>query len=269
MAALNALPPAVKALLRNPRFVALFGLFGAVQLPQLFLQPSRPLVAAAVSLGTTGLFMFVVPFFQGGVLGMAEEALRGRAGLETFVSSGKSNYVSLLLGYLAVFAINFVFGIAAVFAAIFGGVGLYASGGEFGLVALGVVALVALVFVLAYLLFVFTVQFYAHAIVLSDADLVAGFKRSVGLVRRNVLSVLGYSVILLVGGLILGGIGSVASLLLSPQPEPIAAAIPEPSAPMLAGAAIVYVLALALLGSFYAVYSVSFYRSIEERRPTL
>ena len=269
MTALNSLPPAAKALIRNPILVAVFGLLGAAQLPQLFLQPSQPLVAAAVSLATTALFVLVVPFFQGGVLGMADEALAGRTDAGTFVSSGKANYVSLLLAYLAIFAINFGFGFAAVFAAIVGGVGLHAGGGEPGLAILGVVALVALLFVLAYLVFLFTVQFYAHAIVLSGSDLVSGFKRSVALVRRNVLSVLGYSLFLLVGSSVLGGVGSVASILLSPQPQPVGGALPEPSTPMLAGAAAAYVLALALLGAFYATYSVAFYRSIEDRRATL
>jgi hypothetical protein len=39
--------------------------------------------------------------------------------------------------------------------------------------------------------------------------------------------------------------------------------LPDVSLPVLAVAAIVYVVALAILGAFYATYSVAFYRSID------
>ncbi len=263
MAALKSLQPAVGGLVRNPILVVIVGLFGLVQLPQLALQPTQPLVVALVSLGISGVMLLVIPFFQGGLLGMADEALGGRTGLDTLVSAGKANYVQLLLAYLVLFAINFVFGIVAFLAILFGGIGLFANGGEPDLASLGVIVAIGLVFALAYLLVNFFIQFYAHAIVLSDADLVAGFKRSVNLVRRNLVSAIGYTVILLVGSVVFGGIGSVASLLLSPQPTGLP--IADPSLPLMVGAAIVYVLGIAVLGAFYATYSVAFYRSIEGR----
>ena len=266
MAALSALPPAVSALARNPILVAVVALFGLVQLPQLAFQPSQPMLAALVSLGISGVMLLVMPFFQGGLLGMADEGLGGRTGLGTLVSAGKANYVNLLLAYLVLFAINFVFGIVAFFAVVLGGIGLFAGQSDPGFASFGasflIILAIGLVFVLAYLLVTFFVQFYAHAIVLSDAYLVAGFKRSVGLVRRNLLSTFGYTLILLVGSLVLGGVGSVASLLLAPQPT--AVPLPEPSLPVLAVAAIIYVVGIAVLGAFYAMYSVSFYRSIED-----
>lgn len=76
------------------------------------------------------------------------------------------------------------------------------------------------------------------------------------------MSTIGYSLILLVGNLFFGGIGTIASLLLSPQP--MGFPLPDLSLPLLAGAAVVYVLALAILGAFYGTYSVAFYRSMEE-----
>ncbi|QCC48485.1 DUF7847 domain-containing protein [Halobellus limi] len=266
MAALKSLRPAASALVRNPILAALVGIFGLIQLPQLALQAFQPLLAALVSLVLTGVMILVMPFFQGGLIGMADEALDGTARVETLLAVGKRHYVSLLVAYLVVLAVNFTLGIAAFFAAIFGGAGLFALDAASNVVGLGALAAVGLLFVLAYLLIAFFVQFYAHAIVLSDAGVVAAFKRSVGLVRRNLLSVGGYTAILLVGSVLFGGIGGVVSLLLSPRPT--ALPVPELSTALLVGAAIVYVVAIAVFGAFYAAYSVAFYRAIDDTTPT-
>ncbi|WP_280535774.1 hypothetical protein [Halopenitus sp. POP-27] len=264
MAALRSLRPAVGALTRNPLLIVLVGLYGLVQIPQFALQQSRPLVAAAVSLGLTGLLILFVPFFQAGIISMADEALAGRTGLDAFIAAGKANYVSLLVAYLAVFAINLVFGFVAFVAGfvlvLFGGAGIASGSPELGLATLAIVAIVGLLFVLAYLIVNFAIQFYAHAIVLDDADIIAGFKRSVGLVRRNLLSVFGYTAVLIAGSVVIGGVSSVASLLLSPGPS--ALPLPEASLPLLVVAGVVYVVTIAIGGAFYAVYSVAFYRSI-------
>jgi hypothetical protein len=263
MGALNSLRPAVRALVRNPILIVIVGLFGLVQLPQLALQPTQPIVAAIVSLGITGVMIVVMPFFQGGLLGMADEALGGQTSLGTLVSEGKTNYLRLLLAYLAIFAVNLGFGVLAFLAVILGGVGLYAGDSQPGLAALAAVAVVGVLFVLAYLLVTFFIQFYAHAIVLSDTALVDGFKRSVKLIRQNIVGTVGYTLLLLLGSLFFGGISSIASLLLSPQATELP--LPDVSMPVLAGAAVIYVVALAVLGAFYATYSVAFYRSIEPR----
>ncbi|UWG51971.1 putative membrane protein [Halalkaliarchaeum sp. AArc-CO] len=265
MTALNALRPAVGALFRNPILVALVGLFGLLQLPQFALQPSQPLLAAAVSLGMTGVLLVVMPFFQGGLLGMADEALGGRTGLGTLVAEGKANYVRLLIAYLAVFAVNAVLGFVVVFAVILGVASQYTGDGGTNVVLLGIAAVLGLLFALAYFLVAFFIQFYAHAIVLSDTGLVAGFKHSVGLVRRNLVSVFGYTLVLLAGSLLFGGVGGIASMLLSPQPTGSPLPLPDLSLPLLIGAAIVYVGTLAILGAFYATYSVAFYRSLDRR----
>jgi len=261
MAALGSLRPAVRAVLRNPILIVIVGLFGLVQLPQLAFQPTQPIVAAIVSLGITGVLILVIPFFQGGLLGMADEALNGHTGLGTLVSAGQSNYVRLLLAYLAIFAVNLVFGFIVFIAAILGGIGVYAGDSGTGLLALGALVIVGILIALGYLLVTFLIQFYAHAIVLSETGLVEGFKRSVGLVRQNIVSVIGYTLILLVGSLFFGAIGGIASIILSPQSMDVP--LPDLSPAMLAGAAVLYVLSIAVLGAFYATYSVAFYRSIE------
>jgi len=265
MAALKSLQPAIGALIRNPIIVLLVGLFGLIQLPQFALQSTHPLVAGLISLGISAVMVLVIPFFLGGLIGMADEALDGRTDVGTLVTEGKSNYITLLLAYLAILAVNVVFGFVAFFVAIIGGIGVFVGEGQPGVAALGALAIVAILFVLVYLLVAFVVQFYPHAIVLSDSGLVGGFKRSIGLVRQNLLSVTGYTLIVLAGSLIFGGVGGVASILLAPQPPGFP--IPDLSLLVLAGLAIVYVLALAVLGGFYATYSVAFYRSIEGTFP--
>jgi len=113
----------------------------------------------------------------------------------------------------------------------------------------------------AYLAAMIAIQFYGHEIVLNDAGVADGFVRSLGLVRENMLSVIGYSLLLFVGGGVGGGLAAAASVLLSPQP-PLESMLPELSLPIMIGAAVVSVLATGLLGAFYATYSVNFYREL-------
>jgi len=209
MAALNSLRPAIRALIENPILIVIVGLYGLVQLPQLALQPTQPIVAVIISLGITGVMLVVMPFFQGGLLGMADEALNGQTSLRTLVSEGKTNYVRLLLAYLALFAVNLVFGFVVFIAMILGGIGLFAGDSQPSLAALGAIAVVGILVVLAYLLVIFFIQFYAHAIVLTDTTLVDGFKRSVSLVRKNIASTFGYTLLLLVAAYLEAGTTSV------------------------------------------------------------
>lgn len=262
MGALSSLRPALGGIVRNPVLPALIGLYGLVQLPQLLLQGQDPLVAAAVSMFASVLILVVLPFFQGGILGMADEALTDRTSLGTLFSAGKSNYFTLLLAYLLVFGLNMLVGFFVFFGLAVGVAGLFAAGNDPGMAAIVVFGVFALVVVLAYLLVYFFVQFYAHAIVLSDADLIDGFKRSVTLVRDNLLSTLGYTALLVVGGGLFGVLGGATSVLLSGGEVPVAQ-FADPSPSILATSAVIYVLATAVLGAFYATYSVSFYRDLE------
>ncbi|MFC4541836.1 hypothetical protein ACFO5R_07830 [Halosolutus amylolyticus] len=269
MSALQSLRPAISGVVRNPILLVITGLYGLVQLPQLALQEQDPLLATAVSLGVTGLMIFLLPFFQGGVIGMASEAIAGRTTLGTLLRSGKSNYVSLLLAYFVLLAVNFAFGMFVFFGILIGGVSVVAGGGEPGIAVLAVLGLFGLVALLGYLLVTFFVQFYAHAIVLSDTDLVGGFKTSVGLVRDNILSVVGYTAVLLCGSAILGGVGVGASFLFTAD-QSTGVPVPELSLPVLVAAGVAYLVAVAIGGAFYATYSVAFYQNIrsDDRRPS-
>jgi len=286
MAALQALRPAVSGVVRNPIVLLITALFGGFQLPNLLVQSTSPVLASAISLVTFGVMILVLPFFQGGLLGMADEAIAGEARLGTLVAVGKANYVPLLLGYFVLLAVNMIFGFLAFMGAIIviiggsiagmgGGVGTGMGGGAgtgvdapvvgFHPTLLAVVGVVAVGLVLAYLLVTFFVQFYAHAVVLDGSELVDGFRRSAGLVRSNLLSVFGYTVLLLVGSLLVGTLAAAASFVVGPQPpgSPIAELVPfDPSTGVVVVGAIGYVLLTGMAGAFYATYSVAFYRRI-------
>src|SRR6056297_309679 len=186
MAALHALRPAVGGIARNPILLLVTALYGLAQVPNLLVPPTRPVLSAVVSLVTFGALI-------------------------------------LALAYFVLLAINFVFGFVAFVGALIAVVGGAATAPA-DVPALGVdpallagLAVVGGGFLLAYLLVTFVVQFYAHAVVLDDAELVDGFRRSVGLVRSNVASVLGYTLVLLVGSVVLGTLAAAASVVLSPQ----------------------------------------------------
>jgi len=296
MAALQSLRPAVGGIVRNPILVVVAAVFAVAQLPNLLVPPSMPVLSLAVSIGLFGVFVLGLPFAQGGFLGMADEAVAGRTRLETFLSVGKEHYVSLLLGYLVLLALNFAFGFLAFFGAmavVLGGA--YTAAGSAGAgnamatgtsagaggaatgagglgadpTILAAAALVGLGLLLVYFLVTFFIQFYAHAVVLDGTDLVAGFRRSAGLVRRNLLSVFGYTVILFVGGTVFGGVAALSSAVAAvalgggmADGSPAAELLPALSPAVAVVGLVVYLVVVGIVGAFYGTYSVAFYRSI-------
>jgi hypothetical protein len=277
MAALQSLRPAVSGLVRNPILVLVTALYGLFQLPNLLVESTDPVLASLISLVTFGALVVVLPFFQGGMLGMADEAVGGKTSLGTLVAVGKANYVPLLLGYFVLLAVNMVFGFIVFMGVIIAVIGGSVAGGNgaaagvdaplvgFDPTLLVVVGIVAVGLVLLYLLVTFFVQFYAHAVVLDGTELVDGFRRSAGLVRSNLLSVFGYTALLTIGGVAVGAVAAAGSLVFSPQPagSPFAEVVSiEPTPAVVAALALGYVVLSGLAGAFYATYSVAFYRSI-------
>lgn len=284
MLALHALRTASGAVGRNPVLFVVAAAFNLLQLPSLVAQFISPLLGSLVSLLTTGLFVFVFPFLFAGVVGMADEALRGKTSLGTFVASGRDHYVSMLAAYLLLFGASVVLGLAVFFGTLLlGGVAFAAGAGDVAgrttvLVAVGLLLLGGFVL---FVLPLFFVQFYGHAIVVDDLGAVAGLKRSVSCVRHNLLAVLGYTVVVGVVGAGFGVFGAVFSLLTSPQlagPEPgIGGAAPGTAAPpvpidapsvgpaVVVGVTVLFVLVSGVVGGFFAAYSTAFYRRI---RPT-
>lgn len=267
MAVLRALKRTPDALVRNPVVFVPVVVLMLLQAPQFLVQTVDPLLASLVSLLASVLFIFVIPFFQGGMLGMADEALAARTSLGTFVQSGKDHYVSLLVVYLLLFAINLALGFVAFFAAVFLGVGLLSAGGEsVGIAFLAVFGIVVALVVLLYLLVVFFVQFYAQAIVVDEFGAIDGLKHSVSVVRSNLLSTLGFSVVVVVFS---GGLGAgfgLVSLLASPAPA--APGAPELSLTVALLFGVLFIVFGTLFTAFFAIYSVAFYREIRPASTT-
>lgn len=260
---LSSLRRTPSALLDNPVLLVPVLIVMVFQLLQLALRSIDPVLSSIVSIGLSLVFIAALPFFQGGLIGMADKALDGRTTLRTFVNDGTSNYVSILVAYLALMAINFMLGMIAFLGAILGGAVLFQSGGlqSANTALLAVIAVIVASILLVYVFFIFFAQFYGQAIVLEDMGVVDGFKRSISVVRHHLVSTLGYS---LFGAIFVGLAGVVfgaASILISPQSTTMFGHL-DPSLPIVVGVGLVVVVGGTLFGEFFAVYSVSFYRAI-------
>ncbi|HKJ57867.1 MAG TPA: hypothetical protein VKA37_01470 [Halobacteriales archaeon] len=261
MVVLAALRSALAGLARNPVLFAVAGVMALFQLPQLAAQALEPLLASALSLVFSLASIVVVPFFQAGFIGMADEAIDGHTRAGRFLAAGREHFVSMLIAYVLLFAVLFVFWIVALVGGfVFFAFALGVDGPGLSnpaVVATGV--LLAAAVALVYLGTLFFVQFYGQAIVIDGRSPVDGFRRSVGLVRRNVVPTLGYSVLAGLLGATFGGAVAVASLFLSPrQAEVLALPALSPGAAVAVGVVVVS----ALVSGFLLTFSVAFYRAI-------
>ncbi|RDI71037.1 DUF7847 domain-containing protein [Halopelagius longus] len=193
MAAIEALRSALSALGRNPVLFLVGLLYGVITLPQSALQLAGiPMVPTLLQI----LTFFVTPFVIAGLLGMASESLDGKTSFSTLTRVGKDRYVPLLVGSIIEFAIFLVFGIVAAIVGIVAAFGVFsAGGGGAGGGAMLAVGALVLVVVLVGMLLVFFIQFYSVAIVVGGTGAIDGFRESYRLVRNNLVSALGYSVI--------------------------------------------------------------------------
>jgi len=260
MGALKALQRTPGALARNPVLVIPVLIIGLFQLPQLLLQATNPLLASAVSLGISLVFLLISPFFQAGIIGMADEALDGQTRLSSFIADGKAHYVNVLVAYILLIVIGFVLFIVSFIISFILGI-LVLPHMEFSGFAVGVFGLVFVIAYLPMLILLFFLQFYGQAIVLDNEGAIDGIKKSASLVRHNLLSTLGYSII---AGVFGGGLGLVLgglSILASPQPAQFMN-LPEIAFPTLAAAILVVIVLSSIIGSGLAIFSVAFYRDV-------
>ncbi|VTT88032.1 hypothetical protein DM2_1366 [Halorubrum sp. DM2] len=279
MPALRSIRPALVAVARSPVLVGVAALFALAQLPDLIVGPTAsPGLSAAVSAVTFGALVLVAPFFQGGLLAMADEALDGEARLGTLASAGRDHYLPLLVAYLAALGVSLAFGFLVAVGAFIGVAGSLLSeptgfvavpADDLGLVA--VLAIIAVGLVGAYLIVTFLIQFYAHAVVVDDAELVAAFRRSVRLVRANAAVTFVYTVLLTAGSAAFGLLVAAASLSLAPpasiESAPAWMPIFEVGVVGAVGIGVGVVVATGVLGALYATYSVAFYRALSDRTP--
>lgn len=267
MTVLHALRTAFGSVRRNPAIVLVAGAVALLQLPSTFAQSLDPLVGGVVSLAASGLLLLLAPFIQGGLIGMAAEALDGETDVGTFLDEGKSNYLQLLGAYVLLFGVNFVLGVVVILPLVFGSVFVFGSGASVSHAVLAVVALIVLLGGLAYVLAMFFLQFYAQAIVLDGQGIVGGFRRSAGLVRRNLASTAGYTALAIVVGGLFGIVVGASSIAASPQTL-AALDLPSLSTGGLALLAVVIVAVTAVSTAVLLTFSVAFYTEISGRGRT-
>ncbi|RQG94537.1 DUF7847 domain-containing protein [Natrarchaeobius chitinivorans] len=153
-----------------------------------------------VAIGVSVVGFLLAPFFLGGIIGMALEALEESATtLGQLAASGKAFYLSLLGASVLFGALMFAIAFGGVLIAFFGiaaGIGLAgAEGGALAVLGVGVGMLLVLgMFLLVFVLFLF-LQFYSTAIVVENERAFGSFSRSIDVVRSNLASVVGYSLL--------------------------------------------------------------------------
>lgn len=258
MAVLEALRSTPAALGRSP---SLFGpalALSVLQGPQLLL-PADALVGLAAVVGAVTLgARLVVPFVEAGLVGMSDEALDGSTTFDTFLRDGKDHYVSVLVAYIAVFAVqSAVLGVVAVLGFVGGFLFLGGGGGPF-LVASTLVGLLAVLGVVGYLAFAFLVQFYGQAIVLEGAGPVDGLRRSARLVLDNLVAAAGYSMVVLLCNslLVVSVVGGWLLGVFAPESVPV----PDVGGGPAVVAAVLLV--RTLLNAFLVVFAVAFFRAL-------
>ncbi|MEA1931235.1 MAG: hypothetical protein U9O06_06780 [Euryarchaeota archaeon] len=280
MVVISALGTAGSAVKRNPILFVVVAAFGLFQVPGLVAQSIDPLLGSVVSLGVSGVLVLLMPFFFGGLIAMANEAIDGRTEVGTLLDAGKDNYLSILavsLGLLAFYIVLWLFTIVTIAVSGAFAIGFGSGGGGVGFspAVLVVVAVVGLFGLLVYFGVVFFVQFYAHAIVLDGVGAVDGVKRSVRAVRRNLSTVFGYNLITGIVGAGVGLLTGVISVLSNPSftaspgattpMSGVAESVPTIGTAGVVGLTLVVVLLSAGVGGLFAAYSTAVYRSI---RPT-
>jgi len=154
-----------------------------------------PLLSAGVSLA----WLIVFPFVLGGFIGIAQAAIEGRdASLSLFFTAARTCYIRLLLGTVlfVLFVLGTAIGLGLVGFVL--GIGSMALGAihEMAAFAAGVGSL--LVWLLSILVVIMFVQFYDAAIVIENRGVTDSFRRSVALVRSNLKSVVGFSLVWIV-----------------------------------------------------------------------
>lgn len=208
-AAIDAFGVSADAMKRNPVLIGAAAVIG-VGAAVLSGSGQIPFLGLVVGLG----YFFVEPFLAGGYLGMANSAVDGEATFGDFTEHGKANYTDLLVARLVVavpmivyivavvIVFSLVFGIAMMGAA--GATGTEGGSGAAGMLgALGIVSFVVLgVALLLPLIPGFFVQFYPAAIVIGDASALDSFKYSYKLVRSNLSSAAGYTLVATVIGVV-------------------------------------------------------------------
>ena len=193
MVLVSAFKDGSAALRANPILLVAGLLVGAGgQLQYLDLVVDSPLVSAGASLG----WLIAFPFGLGGFIGTARAAIDGTdTSIHQFVTTARTHYLRLLLatGAFLLIILGTAIGL--------GLVGLVFGIGSMALAAINEMAAFAagvgsmLVWLVSILVVIMFVQFYDAAIVIEKQSVTDSFRRSIALVRSNLTSVVGFSLV--------------------------------------------------------------------------
>jgi hypothetical protein len=224
--------------------------------------------SVAQTLSTVGVLLFaavfflVTPFFTAGVLGLIEQSLTTDVDFSTVLAKGREYYVTLLVATIlqgVLFGVlGAIIGIGGVFAGIFALSGLGPVGA--GLV---VAALILLLFVVP----LFFLQFIDLAVVVSDTGAVGAFKHSYAIVRQNIASVLGFSILLNLIGAVVAIPGNWLLFGTPTTVEEVQNALVQTSGSIPSEGILPYVVFLVIVGTVVRAvaltYRVKFYTSVD------
>ncbi|MFC4246649.1 hypothetical protein ACFOZ7_06515 [Natribaculum luteum] len=193
MVTVSAFKDGFTALRSNPILLVAGFLFGVgSQLQYVDRLIESPLLSAGVLLA----WLVVFPFVLGGFIGTAQAAIEGTgASLTQFFTAARTHYLPLLLG--TVLFVLIVLGVAMGL----GSIGFVLGVGSISLAAINEMAAFAagvgsiLVWLLSILIVIMFVQFYDTAIVIENESVTGSFRRSIALVRSNLKSVVGFSLV--------------------------------------------------------------------------
>lgn len=230
-------------------------------LPRLGVPMPRPVapIIQAISI----LAMFILPFVIAGFIGMINAGIDGSTNVRRLFNSGRSNYVSMLGATVVFVLLMTVFGtgLAIIINAIGAG---FAVPMFIGSIVLRIDIQVGVISVIGLLVVVF-LQFFAAAIVVSDARAIRSFSRSAGLVQQNFRSVLGYTLIFALLSF-LPRVLDIALFMMAVEefPDPAAGQIGYviASEPLLALSVVLAVILGTLATAFAWTYYVAYYRSL-------
>ena len=193
MGALSSFPAAWRLVLtRHALFLPAF-IYAILSLPQMLLQlfysdTSTGLVAASAAYSL--LLWLISPFFAGGLLATAAEALRSEVDISSFLSNAKRSYIYLLLAGI-IYLIVAVAGIVVV--VITGVVFALAMRAvfpqDFALISALLFMLLSSVLLGAILIML---NFYDVGIAIDNLDPIKTFKNSFNFVKSHAVSVLGF-----------------------------------------------------------------------------
>ncbi|WP_456474334.1 DUF7847 domain-containing protein [Candidatus Pyrohabitans sp.] len=193
MGAMSTFPVAWRLVFTRQALLLPALLYALLSLPQLLLQLFYSGSSAGIVVASTIyslLIWLISPFFIGGLLATAAEALRGEVTLSSFLRSAKKSYIYLLLANVIYMGAVIVGVVVLLFLGVILGISANALFSPNFALAFAVIFILMCALLLAVVLVM--LNFYDVGIAIDGLDPIKTFKNSFSFVRSNPLSVLGF-----------------------------------------------------------------------------